>query len=92
MPQGIYKYDPVNVLLLLLRTSYGLRQAAAQFWKELLKEFRFMKYTLNQADPYLHIIWVKGELVIWISWVDDFLLTGPKKMVQMGEKENDDYL
>ena len=51
-----------------------------------------MKYTLNQADPYLHIIWVKGELEIWISWVDDFLLTGPKKMVQMGEKENDEYL
>ena len=24
--------------------------------------------------------------------VDDFLLTGPKKMVQIGEKENDEYL
>ena len=37
VPQVIKKYYPVNVLLLLLRKLYGLRQAAAHFWKELLK-------------------------------------------------------
>ena len=49
----------------------------AQFWKELLKLFKFMKYTRNQADLCLYFRWVKGEMVIWISWADDFLLIGP---------------
>ena len=47
VPHGMEKYYPVNILLLLLRTLYGLRQASAYLWKELLKLFRFMKYTHN---------------------------------------------
>ena len=37
LTQGMEKYHPVNILLLLLRTLYGLIKAAAQFWKELLE-------------------------------------------------------
>ena len=59
----------------------------AQFWKELLKSFRFMKYTRNREDRYLYFRWFKGELVIWISWVDDCLLTGPKKRTQQAESK-----
>ena len=77
LPQGMEKYYPVTVLLLFLKTLYGLRQDAAHFYKYLLKAFRFMKYARNRADPCLYFRWVKGELVIWISWVDDCLLVGP---------------
>ena len=87
VPQVMEKYYLVNVLLLLLRILYGLRQTAAQFWKELLKAFMFMKYARNQADPCLYFRWVKGELVICISWVGDFLLTGPNKMTQLEKSE-----
>ena len=76
VPQVMERYHPVNVLLLLLRTVYGPRQASTQFWKELLRSFRFKKYTRNQADPYLYFRWVKRELVIWTSMVDDCLLMG----------------
>ena len=79
VPEGMKKYYPVIVLLLILRKLYGLRQASARFWKKLLKAFRFMNYTRNQADPCMYFRWVKGELVIWISWVDDCILAGPKK-------------
>ena len=84
VPQGMDKYYPVNVLLLIIIKSYGLKQAAAHFWKELLK-FRFMKYTRNQADPCLYFIWVKVKMVILISWVDYFLLTGNKKRMKLDE-------
>ena len=47
VPQGMEKYYPVNVLLLILRTLYILRQAAVFFCKELLNAFRFTKYTRN---------------------------------------------
>ena len=83
VPQVMEKYHPVNVLLLLLRTVYGPIQSSTQFWKELLRSFRFKKYTRNQADPCLYFIWVNVDLVIWISWVDDCLLTGPKKKTQL---------
>ena len=83
VPQGMEKYYPVNFLLILPRTLYGLIQATAKFWKELLKAFRFMKYTRNQSYPCLYFRWVKGELVICISWVYDYILTGTKKMAQL---------
>ena len=85
VPLVMDKYYPVNVLLLLLKTLYGLRQDAAHFYKDLLKAFRFMKYARNQADPCLYFRQVKDELVIWISWVDDFLLSGPNKRTQLAK-------
>ena len=87
VPQAMEKYYLVNVLLLLLRILYGLIQAAEQFCKELLKSFRFMKYTRNRAGPCLYFIWVKGKLVIWISWVDDCLLTGTKERTQLAKRK-----
>ena len=51
-----------------------------------------MKYTRNQADLCLYFRWVKGELVIWIYSVDNFLLLGPNKKKQPVKKENDEYL
>ena len=53
VPQGMERYYPVNVLLLTLKTLYGMIQDAAQFYKELLKAFRFMKYAHNQSDSCL---------------------------------------
>ena len=85
VPQGMDKYYPVNVLLLLLKILYVLRQYAAQFYKELLKSFRFIKYARNQADPFLYFRWVKGELVICIPWLDDCLLAGPNKRTQLAK-------
>eukprot|EP00957_Ditylum_brightwellii_P127878 9752006-Ditylum_brightwellii.AAC.1 len=35
VPQGFERFYPEDVLLLLLRTIYGLKQAAMQFWREL---------------------------------------------------------
>jgi hypothetical protein len=35
IPQGFEKYYPKNAVLLLLKTIYGLKQAALAFWREL---------------------------------------------------------
>ena len=32
-PQGFKKYYPSNVVLILLKSIYGIKQAAMQFWK-----------------------------------------------------------
>jgi hypothetical protein len=36
IPQGFEKYYPKNAVLLLLKTIYGLKQAALAFWRDLL--------------------------------------------------------
>jgi hypothetical protein len=40
-----------------------------------------MKYVRSRADPCLHFKWTVLGLIIWISWVDDFLVCGNVKDV-----------
>eukprot|EP00957_Ditylum_brightwellii_P195988 14933205-Ditylum_brightwellii.AAC.1 len=86
-PHGFEPYYPAKVLLLFLRTLYGLKQAAMQFWRELQKAFWYMKYQQNGADPCLAFRWVNGYLIIWILWVDDYLNAGPTELVEESTKQ-----
>jgi hypothetical protein len=36
VPEGFERFYPSNVVLLLLKTIYGLKQAAYEYWLELL--------------------------------------------------------
>eukprot|EP00957_Ditylum_brightwellii_P201598 15326342-Ditylum_brightwellii.AAC.1 len=87
VPKGLERFYPEDVLLLLLRTLYGLKQAAMQFWRELQKAFVYMRYKRNKADPCLAYKWVDGFLVIWLSWVDDCLNAGPTVLVKDSTKQ-----
>jgi hypothetical protein len=57
VPQGFEKFYPKNVALLLLRTIYGLVQAALAFWGETVAAFGYMNYVRSKADPCLHFKW-----------------------------------
>jgi hypothetical protein len=70
-----------KLALLVLRTIYGLVQAALAFWRETVAAFAYMKYIRSKADPCLHFKWTETGLIIWISWVDDFLVCGNVKDV-----------
>jgi hypothetical protein len=48
---GFEQFYPKNVALLLLRTIYGLVQAALAFWREIVAAFTHMKYVRSKADP-----------------------------------------
>jgi hypothetical protein len=43
VPQGFEKYYPEDAILLMLRTIYGLKQAAIALWRETLKAFNYMQ-------------------------------------------------
>jgi hypothetical protein len=81
VPQGFEKFYPKNVALLVLRTIYGLVQAALAFWGETVAAFGYMKYIGSKADPCLHFKWTVRGLIIWISWIDDFLVCGNNQSV-----------
>ena len=82
VPQGFEKFYPPGTVLLLMKTLYGTRQAAIQFWKLTVAAFKAMKYTRSKADACLQFMWSKtGHLVLWITWVDDCICIGPKEHV-----------
>jgi hypothetical protein len=71
----------------LLKTIYGLKQAALAFWKQLIKAFASMKFICSKADPCLYFTWTSIGWIVWISWVDDCLVVGKKEGVIDAKKQ-----
>ena len=86
VPKGFEKFYPSNVFLLLLRTIYGTKQAAIQYWKESLRAFTYLEYERSKADPCLQFKWINDKICIWLTWVDDNLVVGEETTVKE-EKE-----
>ena len=86
VPQGFEKCYPENVVLKLLKTIYGLQQAAMAFWRETLKAFKHMGYNQSKANQYLFFKRTRTGLVIWLSWVNNFLVCGNKEAVKEAKK------
>jgi hypothetical protein len=76
VPQGFHKFYGYAVVLLLLKTIYGLKQAAYEYWVALLKAIRAVGMTRNKAGPCVYFRWTKNGLNMWSSWVDDLLSCG----------------
>jgi hypothetical protein len=87
VPEGFEKYYPVGFVLLLLKTIYGLKQAAVAFWKQLIMAFASMNYVRSKADPCLYYAWTITGLVVWISWVDDCLVCGKEAGVKIAKRQ-----
>jgi hypothetical protein len=81
VPQGFEEFYPGNVVLLLKKTIYGLKQSAKRFWLRLLEVVGLLKFTRSEADPCLYYKWTKEGLCLWLSWVDDCLMMGPKEEI-----------
>jgi hypothetical protein len=88
VPQGSEKhYDPMYYVLLLLKTIYGLKQSAFQFWKAILLCFVSMGFKRSKSDPCLYYKWSTTGLVLWVSWIDDCLVMGHRDAVKVARKQ-----
>jgi hypothetical protein len=81
VPEGFERFYPSNVVLRLLKTLYGLKQSAYEFWKMLVLAMKHMGCDRSQADPCLFFKWTVSGLVLWVTWVDDCLVCGKKEAV-----------
>jgi hypothetical protein len=86
MPQGFEKFYPMNVVLPLLKTACGTKQAVRAFWNESLKASCDMKHTRNKADPCSCFAWTTLGIIIWLSWVDN-LICRNKEGVEKAKKQ-----
>jgi hypothetical protein len=87
VPEGFEEFYGAYVLLLLLHTLYGLKQAAMAFWRELVKALTDMTFKRSAADPCLYYCWTVYGLVVWLSWIDDCLVSGDKRAVDFAKEQ-----
>lgn len=71
VPQGFEKWYGIGVVLLLLRTLYGLKQAAYEYWRTLLQALRIAQLVRSAADPCVYYKWTGAGLQLTSSWIDD---------------------
>ena len=90
IPEGFEQHYPEGWVWLLLRTIYGLKQAAVAFWHQLIMAFASMSYKRSKADPCLYFDWTIYGLIIWLSWVDDCMVVGKKSGVLIAKKQMTD--
>jgi Reverse transcriptase (RNA-dependent DNA polymerase) len=68
VPQGFEKYYPTNVVLLLKKAIYGLKQSAKRFLLRLLEVVSFLGFAGSTADPCLYYKSSETGLCLWLSW------------------------
>ena len=86
VPKGFEKFYPGDVVLLLLKIIYGLKQAAFEYWRALLKALKALQLIRSKADPCVYYQWTDRDILLWSSWVDNLLLCGNKKDVLKGRE------
>lgn len=92
IPKGFESFLPKGVVLLLLKTLYGTKQAAMAFWKKLIAAFNRLDYERSKADACLHFTWTDEGLLAWMSWVDDLLVIGfPKSVAEAKEGMKEEF-
>ena len=80
-----HKFPP-NALLLLMRTVYGLKQAANCFYRLPVSVMTLLFFTKSLADPCLYHKWDPDHgLLLWISYCDDLMCIGRTKASVLDE-------
>jgi Reverse transcriptase (RNA-dependent DNA polymerase) len=88
VPEGWEHHYPEGSVLKLLKTIYGRKQCAKQFWIKALAVLDEMGFSRSKANPCLYSKWhLVYCLVLIVSWVDDFRLCGCKAGVEEAKKE-----
>ena len=88
IPEGFEEiYDPNVYCWKLLKTAYGLKQAAKIFWVKLLKAMKELGFKRSRCDPCVYWKWAAHGLLLWISWIDDMLCLGHPNDVKIAKTE-----
>jgi hypothetical protein len=79
-PPG-YENENKNLVCRLLKSIYGLKQAAYVWNKKIDDVFKKMEFTQSSADPCLYIRTKNGKSSYILVFVDDFILACEDKVI-----------
>ncbi|KAL7571065.1 hypothetical protein ACA910_003779 [Epithemia clementina (nom. ined.)] len=86
MPQGYWEVEgqqiDVEACCQLLKSAYGLVQAARQWWKRCIKQLKEWGFQVSKADPCLLYRKDENGICIVIMYVDDILVVGNKNALE----------
>ena len=74
MPDGIP--NPHNLVCLLRKSLYGLKQASGEWHAKLVEELIHLDFVQSKNDYSLFIKKTNGKMCIAAVYVDDVILTG----------------
>ena len=77
-PPGMYI---LPIFPIIVEVSYGLKQAAKAFWRQLLPAASAMGLKQSTTDPCFYFKWVNGWLIMMMSWIDDNAIVGQESDV-----------
>ena len=78
--------------MFIAKTLYGLKQAEIDFWREIVKATKFLKYKRNRVDPCLFYKQTALGLLMTATWVDDTIHMGMREDVLKAKKCQDLFL
>ena len=88
IPEGFEKFYKNDQVLKLNKTCYGLKQAAMQFYRKMVRTMQKLGNERSKADPCLYFKWhAKYGLILWVSWIDDNLVMGTKEAVEEAKQQ-----
>ena len=64
VPKGFEEFYGSDELLQLLKAIYGMKQAAMDFWRELIKCMKDILCKRSGADPCLYFKWMVAGIVV----------------------------
>ena len=86
VPQGFEKHYKNHVVLMLLRSLYGLKNDAKYSWKELSKGFNKMNVRRIKVDACTYLNWKILGLMVLFSWIDDCVCFGNEEDAEDSNK------
>jgi hypothetical protein len=81
IPLGFEEIYDSDIVPLLKKCLYGLKQVVMAFYRKLLAAASKIGLKQSSADPCLYYKWEGGRLAIMISWIDDNMIVGPSNLV-----------
>ncbi|KAL7572430.1 hypothetical protein ACA910_006609 [Epithemia clementina (nom. ined.)] len=87
VPKGFEKFYPKNCVLLLLKTLYGVKNAAKAFWLVILKLMDYFGFKRNKADPcFYYQLTATFGLILFLSWINDIIFGSEEGVAHYKEK------
>ena len=74
-------YAACTINLLQHQTIYGTVQAALQWYREMYLSLNYLQWNKSNINPCLWYKWMDGYLIVFLLWVDDCFVVGPKQLV-----------
>ena len=81
VPKGMKRLYPAWAVLVLLATIYGTTQAALQWYREMYLSLNYLQWNKSNINPCLWYKWMDRYLIVFLLWVDDCFVVGPKQLV-----------